>query len=197
MNPKLSFTPMLIWALLLAMPIGSYCAEAAKPVEVKTARPARGPITRYVKLPGTIRPNQQATLYAKVAGYLKSLSVDKGDRVQAGQSLGEIEAPELQADLAKYNAEVKVAQRDHERISEAQKKAPDLVTAQSLDDALGKMEVAKANLERTGTLLRYTKITAPFSGIVTARFVDPGAFIPSATSGSAAQTAAIVQFCDP
>src|SRR5204862_2478535 len=42
----------------------------------------------------------------------------------------------------------------------------------------------------------YTRIVAPFSGIVTARFVDPGAFIPSANSGSAAQTAAIVTIAD-
>jgi biotin carboxyl carrier protein len=40
-------------------------------------------------------PTSKPRFYAKVAGYLKSLSVDKGDRVQAGQSLGEIEVPEL------------------------------------------------------------------------------------------------------
>jgi membrane fusion protein (multidrug efflux system) len=149
-----------------------------------------------VKLPGTIRANQQATIYAKVAGYLKSIAVDKGDRVQAGQSLGEIEVPELQADLAKYKAEVTVAERDHQRLSSAQKSAPDLVTPQSVDEATGRLEIAKANVDRTETLLAYAKITAPFSGIVTARYVDPGAFIPAATSGSAAQTAAIVTVAD-
>ncbi|MBI3875038.1 MAG: efflux RND transporter periplasmic adaptor subunit, partial [Verrucomicrobia bacterium] len=56
--------------------------------------------------------------------------------------------------------------------------------------------VAKANLERIQTLADYTKITAPFSGVVTARHVDPGAFIPAATSGSAAQTAAVVTVMD-
>ena len=65
-----------------------------------------------------------------------------------------------------------------------------------MDEAKGRFEIASANLERTQTLLSYAKITAPFSGIVTARFVDPGAFIPSATSGSAAQTAAILTLAD-
>ena len=171
-------------------------AETPGPVEVKVARPAHDEIIRYVTLPGSIRANQQATLYAKVAGYLKSLTVDKGDRVQAGQSLGEIEVPELLADLAKFKAEVKVAETDSQRTSAAQNKAPDLVTPQSVDEAKGRFEIASANLERTQTLLRYAKITAPFSGIVTARFVDPGAFIPSATSGSAAQTAAILTLAD-
>jgi len=100
------------------------------------------------------------------------------------------------AELAKYKAELRVAEPDYERVSAAQKKAPDLVTPQSVDEARGRLEVAQANLERTETLLKYAHITAPFSGIVTARFVDPGAFIPSATSGSAAQTAAIVTIAD-
>jgi membrane fusion protein, multidrug efflux system len=171
-------------------------ADAPKSIEVKVARPMRGEIVRYVTLPGSIRANQQATLYAKVAGYLKTLSVDKGDRVPTGKVLAEIEVPELLADLAKYKAEVKVADTDYQRVSGAQKKAPDLVTLQAVDEAKGRLDIASANLERTETLLRYAQITAPFDGIVTARFVDPGAFIASATSGSAAQTAAIVTLAD-
>jgi membrane fusion protein, multidrug efflux system len=65
-----------------------------------------------------------------------------------------------------------------------------------VDNAKGKLDVAKATLERTETLLGYAKITAPFAGIVTKRMVDPGAFIPAATSGSAAQNAAIVTLAD-
>lgn len=183
-------------AWLAASIVGGTAADAPKSVEVNTTRPMRGEIIRFVTVPGTIRANQQATLYAKVAGYLKSLSVDKGDRVQAGQSLGEIEVPELLAELAKAQAEVAVAERDSQRLGVAQTKAPDLVTPQSVDDARGRFDIAKANLERTDTLLRYAKITAPFAGIVTARFVDPGAFIPSATAGGAAQTAAIVTLAD-
>jgi RND family efflux transporter MFP subunit len=171
-------------------------ADPPKPVEVKTTRPSRGEIIRYVTLPGSIRANQQATLYAKVAGYLKSISVDKGDRVQAGQVIGELEAPELLADLARLKAEVSVAETDFQRTSKAQGKSPDLITPRSVDEARGRFEIARANLERTETLLRYTRITAPFDGIVTARFVDPGAFIPSATSSSAAQTATIVTISD-
>ena len=55
-------------------------ADAPQLLDVKTTRPSRGEIIRYVSLPGTIKANQQATLYAKIAGYLKSLSVEKGDR---------------------------------------------------------------------------------------------------------------------
>jgi len=65
-----------------------------------------------------------------------------------------------------------------------------------VDNAKGKLDVAQAGLERTETLLGFAKITAPFAGIITKRMVDPGAFIPAATSGSAAQNAAIVTLTD-
>ena len=146
-------------------------------------------------LPGEIKPYQQATLYAKVAGYLKAITVDKGDSVKEGALLAEIEVPELLADRARYRAEVDVADIDSKRLSKSQKKAPDLVTPQTVDDARGKFEIAKANLERIETLLNYAKITAPFSGIVTHRFVDPGAFIPAATGGTP-QNAAIITLMD-
>jgi membrane fusion protein (multidrug efflux system) len=169
--------------------------EEPPPIGVETIKPTRGPITRFVTLPGEIKPYQQATLFAKVAGYLKSIKVDKGDKVQEGALLAEIEVPELLADRARFKAEVEVAQLDFHRLSESQKKSPDLVMPQSVDDARAKLEIAKANLERTETLLQYSRIVAPFSGIITRRMVDPGAFIPAATSGGA-QNAAIVTIAD-
>jgi membrane fusion protein, multidrug efflux system len=168
----------------------------ASPVSVQVTRPERGPITRYISLPGEIKPYQQATLYAKVAGYLKTITVDKGDQVKEGFLLAEIEVPELITERAKNRAEVEVAEINYKRLSESQKKVPDLVVPQTVDDARAKLDVAKANLERTETLLNYARITAPFAGIVTRRMVDSGAFIPAATSGSAAQQAALLTLSD-
>jgi RND family efflux transporter MFP subunit len=170
-------------------------AQAADPPTFKVVQPTTGEIVRYITLPGSLRANQQVTLYAKIAGYLKSLSVDRGDSVKAEQSLGEIEMPELASDLAKYEAEVKVAEIDFQRISSAAKRAPDLVTPQALSEADGKLQVARARLDQVNTMLKYSRIQAPFSGIITQRFVDPGAFIPVASSG-AAQTAAILTIAD-
>src|SRR5205823_7837278 len=62
--------------------------------------------------------------------------------------------------------------------------------------AKGKLDVAKASLERTEALLGFAKIAAPFAGVITKRMVDPGAFIPAATSGSVAQNAAVVTLTD-
>jgi membrane fusion protein (multidrug efflux system) len=170
---------------------------APPPMMVTTAVPTRGAITRTVTLPAfRVLAYQSATIYAKVAGYLKTLKVDKGDAVTEGQLLAEIEVPELLADEAQYRAEADVARGNYERMAEARRKAPDLVVPQTVDDLRGRAEVAEARLQRTRTLLQFARITAPFAGVVTARFVDPGAFIPAATSGSTPQSAAMLTLMD-
>lgn len=170
----------------------SSAGSSAAAIEVQITHPTRGTVTRWLTLPGNLHALQETTLYAKVPGYLKSISVDKGDAVKAGQVIAVIEAPELIADQARYRAEAEAAKAEYNRIQEAVKQAPDLVMAVEVDRAKGKYEVAKANLERNQTLLEFAKITAPFPGLITKRYVDLGAFIPAATSGSTAQTAAIV-----
>ena len=189
----------LIFSATLVLVLTSGCWRSqpgAAPVNVQTAQPKRGPISRRITLPAEIAPYQQATLYAKVAGYLRSIPVDKGDVVKQGDLLADIEVPELLADRAKFAAEVQVAEIDYKRVQNAEKKAPDLVVPQTVDDAKAKLDVARANQARNDTLLSFTKITAPFSGVITKRLVDPGAFIPAATMGSAAQNAALLTLVD-
>jgi membrane fusion protein (multidrug efflux system) len=171
--------------------------KASPPVKVQTVLPKRGEIARSITLPTfRVLALQEATLYAKVSGYLKTLTVDKGDAVKEGQLLAEIEVPELLADETQYRVESDVSRTNYERMAEARQRAPDLVVPQTVDDLRGQWEVAQAKLQRTRTLLQYSRILAPFSGVITARFVDPGAFIPAATTGSTPQTAALVTLMD-
>jgi membrane fusion protein, multidrug efflux system len=166
-------------------------------VSVQTVAPRRGEIARSITLPTfRVLAWQEATLYAKVSGYLKTLTVDKGDAVKQGQLLAEIEVPELLADQAEYQAESEVARTNYQRLFQARQKAPDLVVPETVDDLRGQWLVAEAKLERTRTLLKYARIVAPFSGVITARFVDPGAFIPAATTGRAPQSAAMLTLMD-
>lgn len=168
-------------------------AQAVEPIPVSTVRVSRGDITRFIALPGTLRPNQQVTVQARVAGFVKSIHVDRGDRVVAGQPLAEIEVPELIAERTKQLAVVKVAEAEARRLEAGRQRSPDLVTPQSLDAATGRLDVARAELERTETLLRYANLTAPFAAVVTARFVDPGAFVPAGGAGGAS---AVVTLAD-
>jgi membrane fusion protein (multidrug efflux system) len=159
-------------------------AAAGVPVTVVAVRAL--PRSRTVSLPGEVKPWRQATLYAKVSGYVQRMGVDKGDRVKEGQLLATLESPETdqqvisaRADLTTKNV---IAQR-YEHL------APQgVVSQQELDQAAGNRAVAKAELARIAALGSYESIRAPFDGIVTARFVDPGALIPAATgSTSSAQ----------
>ena len=159
------------------------------PVAVKLVAVKRGDATRSITLPAEVRPLQQATLYAKVAGYVKTVAADKGDAVAAGALLADIEVPELVADHARNKAEAEVAALEFKRVSEAQAKSPDLVVPQAVDNAKSRRDIAKANNERTETLLGFARITAPFAGVVTKRMVDPGAFIPAATGGNSQSSA--------
>lgn len=152
------------------------CGTVSQALELQATKPHTGTIHRWITLPANFVPWQQVALKARVAGYVKSVAVDKGDTVTAGQKLIEIEVPELQADLIKHRAEVTVAEVEAKRLHEARAKSPDLVLAQAVDDAEAKLAIAKANMERATTLLEFAQIKAPFAGTISARQVDPGAY---------------------
>jgi membrane fusion protein, multidrug efflux system len=186
---RLKILPAAALSLLLMSESLAHGAESQRP----TSNGA--PPTGTLVLPAEVLAYQATLLTAKVAGYLKSISVDKGDRVKAGDLIADIEVPELLADRLQFRAQVDVARREYERMQEAAKTAPDLVTPDNLDNARGRFEVAQAQLDRVSALLGYARITAPFSGTITARYVDPGAFIP-VPSQSSQQNAAVVMLMD-
>jgi len=175
----------LLFLSLLVLPCG------AGPVPVAT--PEQGTIRRWITLPSRLEPNQQTVLHAKVGGYLKSISVDVGDAVKAGQEIATLEVPELEADRVKAVAELDVATADLDRLQAARVKAPGLVLPQAVDEAEGRQRIAEATLQRTEVLLGYAKITAPFDGMITARHADPGAFIPA---GGTTTAGAVVTVCE-
>jgi membrane fusion protein, multidrug efflux system len=185
---------LTLGALLTVAPLFAQTPSAAP--EVAVTSPRRGEIHRFVTLPGTLRANQQVTLHAKVAGYLKSIKVDNGDMVKAGDLLAEIEIPELVAERAKHEAELHIAQVESQRLKAAREKAPDLITPAASDTAEARLAMAQAGLAHNETMLKYGKIVAPFNGVVTMRYVDIGAFVPAATAGSNPQAAAIVTLMD-
>jgi membrane fusion protein (multidrug efflux system) len=170
--------------------------SSAQALELPATKPTAGTIHRWVALPSTLAPWQQAMLYAKVTGYIKKIAVDKGDAVKAGQVLAEIEVPELEAELAKHEAEssalkpaLEFATQEYDRLVKAQKSSPDLILPQMLEKAKSELDKAKAafdvvdaNAKQARVMLGYAKITAPFDGLITARFVDTGALVNASSS---------------
>lgn len=163
----------------------------ATPVQVAT--PTKGTIHRWITVPSRLEPNQKTVLHAKVGGHLKSIAVDVGDGVKAGQEIATLEVPELEADRIKAVAEFEVAGTECRRLQAARAKAPGLVLPQAIDEAEGRQRIAEAGLKRTEVLLGYAVITAPFDGMITERHADPGAYIPA---GGTTNEGATVTVCD-
>jgi membrane fusion protein (multidrug efflux system) len=150
---------------------------ALAPPRVVVVRPRRGEAVRSLTLPGDLVGFYQSALYAKVTGYLKSISVDKGDWVKAGQVLAVIEVPELQQRLERAQANLKIQRLTYNRLNRVWKSDPRLVAREDVDIAYSKYEQAKAEADELAAMVSYTRIVAPFDGVITERFVDPGALI--------------------
>jgi len=151
-------------------------AERGPRIEVVTT--AAGPTTRMIKLLGDVRSGATTVLYSKVAGYLKTMHVDKGDKVEAGQLVAEIESPELDQQYAGASADLVNKRRNLARLKALYEKGNTTQVAmlQAETDAL----VAENNVAVLATNRSYQTVRAPFAGRVTARFADPGALIGNA-----------------
>src|SRR5207245_7116841 len=128
---RLCLTALLVASLFVETSCCRRPEAAPAGPEVQIVRPHKGAIGRTVTLPGNVLAYQQATLYAKVAGYLKTMAVDKGDHVKQGDVLADIEVPELIADRMKFKADLDLMEIEYQRNMNAHKKAPELVVPQT------------------------------------------------------------------
>ncbi len=192
---------------------GAYVAFAPKALaqpspkeaslEVKTVRPHRGEIYRYVNLPGEVHPYLRVTLFTKVDGYLTNLTVDKGDSVKTGDLIAEIDVPELKANLVRYKAEAELAQAEFDQTIDSPTNHPPATALTDIRAAKNRIAVAKghlatanASVEHTEIMINYARVTAPFDGIITRRFVDPGSYIPVPNAADTPEAAAIVELTE-
>ncbi|HEV8211754.1 MAG TPA: efflux RND transporter periplasmic adaptor subunit [Vicinamibacterales bacterium] len=156
--------PIALGSLACSRPHASAAAE--RPT-VPVVRIAGGDLSQTLTLAAEFRPYQEIEVHAKVAGYVKSINVDVGDRVRAGQLLAVLEIPELQDDMAtdeasvkRSNEEVRRAEADltraesaHDvahlgstRLAAVMKQRPTLVAQQDIDEALGRDRVSEAQV---------------------------------------------------
>jgi RND family efflux transporter MFP subunit len=205
-------------------------AAASDVPTVAVARTTTENLSHDLILTAEFRPYQEVDVMAKVAGYIKRINVDVGDRVKLGDPLATLEIPEMaddqrrasaalersQAEVARAGDELQRAESAHQivhlslqRLAAVAEKRPGLIAQQEIDDARSKDLVAEAqvasaksglaaatdqvhvntsDLERVRTMLDYTRVTAPFAGVVTMRYADTGSMIQA---GTASQTQAM------
>jgi RND family efflux transporter MFP subunit len=251
--------------------VAAPAAVAAAPTtasvrRVDVIRPMKGGVRRLTIQPGSVHAFESVDLYAKVSGFLKTQRVDIGSPIKRGETLAEIEAPELQRDVDEAKAAVEqgraraeqaasrvvtaeaereaadaqvaqaecdisrlaatrsLTEKQHERIKDLNSRGSvdrklvdetqqEMESAQAAErtghaavktaraqasaaaakvlqaksdvaEARAAVRVAEVRLERAKVLAGYTRITAPFDGVVTHRTFHPGAFIRSAAEGA-------------
>jgi RND family efflux transporter MFP subunit len=172
-------------------------ASFAKEAKSRLATVAAGPVVRLVPvstgggnrrltLTGESRPFYSVTLYSKVSGYLTEVRVDKGDKVTRGQILAVVESPETDEAAASALADARnkrvIADRESQLI--AQK----LIAPEEAETAETEAVQAEAHASALATIKGYELLRAPFAGVVTARFADPGALVQNAQN---AQTSSL------
>jgi membrane fusion protein (multidrug efflux system) len=151
-----------------------------------------------LNLPGRLEANLRAPIYARVSGYVKNWKVDIGDSVKAGQTLAEIEAPDLdqqllqaRADLTSAEASAKLSEvtlgRGRTLLASAAASQQDIdQRAADLANKQAAVHSGEANVERLEVLAGYKTVAAPFDGIVTERNTDVGALISAGSSAGLA-----------
>jgi RND family efflux transporter MFP subunit len=186
----------------------SATADAMTPT-VAVTKVTRENLSRQVTYEAEFRPYVEVVLHAKVSGYVSQMNVDFGDKVKAGELLATIEVPELNDQLNSAIAAGQKAEADYTnatliytRLQSVNRAHPNLVAEQDLDTAEANAQMAaaaiaaaKADIGRYQTLVSYTRITAPFDGVVTRRYADPGALIQAGTS-SDTQSLPLVRVSD-
>jgi membrane fusion protein, multidrug efflux system len=226
----------LVGAAILSVSIAG-CGGADVPANSVATPPAPVPLVEVVRvaqqpldvqpldvtlsLPGELSPYQSVAIFPRVTGFVKTISVDRGSRVAAGDLIAVIEAPELVAQRSEAQSKVQSAEAQLAAVrSKADANAGtyqklkaaaatpgvvagnDVVVAEKTVEAdNGQIAAAQQNVEAARQILnsvremeRYLRITAPFAGIVTERNVHPGALVgPGSGPGAAVPMVRLVE----
>jgi membrane fusion protein (multidrug efflux system) len=188
-------------------------AAATGPPTIEVVRVVEQPVHVTLSMPGELNPYQTVAIYPRVTGFVKTIRVDRGSRMRAGELIAVLEAPELVAQRSEAQSKLQsteaqlVALRskadadggtyDHLKAAAATPgvvAGNDLVLAEkALEADQGQVAAARQNIEAARQALNsirdmegYLQITAPFDGVVTERNVHPGALVGPASGPGAA-----------
>jgi membrane fusion protein, multidrug efflux system len=148
----------------------SEAASGAIPVQVD--RPSRGEMLSVYAGTAPLQADQEATVVAKVAGEVREILVEEGDRVKAGQVLARLDGDRLRFELQQTEVNLRKLEREYQRTVELLSRK--LVAASAVDNARSEMEWLKAARDLAQLNLGYTEIRAPIAGVVSARHIKVG-----------------------
>jgi len=121
---------------------------------------------------GTVRARLRSVIEAKVTGKIDQMLVVPGQQVKAGELLAQLDAREIQARLDQAIAVRQQAEADLKRIGSLVEQK--IIAQADFDSAQSKSRVANGAVVEAETLLSYTKVTAPFAGVISRKYADVG-----------------------
>ena len=150
-----------------------------------------------ISLPGELKPFEEVQIFAKLNSFVKKVNVDRGSEVHKGDVLIELEAPELNAQLAEaygklhaQEAKWNAGRQNYLRLYNASKTGG-AVSQNDLDQNKAimvadsaAMASAQSNCQGLEALKSYLTILAPFDGVITSRNIHPGALVGPSGKGS-------------
>lgn len=163
-------------------------ADTAVPT-VRVIRPKAGDGSGSLVLPANLRAFNSAPIYARTSGYVREWLVNIGDPVRRGQVLAVLDAPEVEQQLEAARADLQTARANRSLAATSAERweamlAKDAVSKQETDERRGELAArtavaaaAQANVRRLETMMGFTRLRAPFDGVVTTRNVEIGALV--------------------
>jgi len=176
--------------------LATWTATNAVP-NVTVIRPTPAAASDALRLPASLQALNSAPIYARTTGYVRRWLVDLGDPVRRGQVLAILDSPDVDQQLAAARADLQTARANQQLAATTATRwstmlAKDAVSKQETDEKAGDLaaktaiaNAANANVRRLGALQGFTRLVAPFSGVVTSRSTQIGALV---TAGTAAST---------
>ena len=191
----------------------------AGPPPVLVTKVKLGQASSQLELPGTVQAFQQTPIYARTSGYVSRRYVDIGDHVRAGQILATIEDPQtqqslrqaqatllqLKAQLVQTQANARLSTLNNTRNQQLQQEgvisqaAADQFTAQAgvndatVNAAQANIAAGEANVRSLEEQASFSRVTAPFTGVILSRSIDTGSLISAGSQNSVTQLFTIGQ----
>lgn len=144
-------------------------------IPVEVSRISRRDMTDYILASTTLEALRQVEVYAKTSGIVKSLRVEEGDDVSAGDTLVILDDREARLNLRRTEIEFKEAENALKRSREMS--AKNLISREEFETSQLAYEKAKTNLDEAKLAYEYTRVTAPIDGRITERLVELGTMV--------------------
>ena len=159
---------------------GSPAKKPERPNHLVTLYSAReAPVATHHERPGSLRLRKIVRIFSQEEGRITGLDLFESDRVEEGQLIVQLEDGLLRAELDKIRATEALARLDLERAEGLRERRA--VSEAELAQARTKVAVAEADERLFETRLAFTRIHAPFAGVITERLVEPGDFVTKNT----------------